>query len=141
MRAEINLLSLTNEENNMSMNMTRKRRLKRMEELKKEEQSEQKYITKLLNKIELSAEDCTDTEEGHWCLESFGDKPFDNYSADEDDYQILERFRRKYKLPRGWLNDLTREGLLDRHCIDDGTLHLYFNKTCRLGRLSTFWIH
>ena len=115
------------------MNMTRKRRLRRIEELNKKMQSKQKYIARLLDKIELKAEDYTDTEEGHWCLESFGDKPFDNYSADEEDYHILERFRRKYKLPFMWLSDLTRAGLLDRHCIDDGTLHLYFNKTCRLG--------
>lgn len=117
----------------MSMTMRRKRYLKRLDEYDKKDKSEQKYIEKLLDKIELKAEDYTCPEqEGHWCLESFGNRAFDSY-PDEKDYHILERFRRKFKLPFMWLTDLTRKGLLDRHYIDDGTLHLHFNSNCRLG--------
>jgi len=114
-------------------NVRRKIIKERQQEASDRLQSEKNYIEKLLDKIELKAEDYTDTEEGHWCLESFGDIPFDNYSRDEEDRHILERFRRKYKLPFMWLSTLTRKGMLNRYCIDDGTLHLFFTSKCRLG--------
>ena len=112
---------------------TRKRYLKRLNDLDERQKSEQKYIEKLLDRIELKAEDYTCPEqEGHWCLESTGDRPFDSY-ADEQNYHVEDRFRRRYKLPFGWLSLLKRKGLLDRHYIDDGTLHLHFTSKCRLG--------
>ena len=114
-------------------NVRRKRIKERQQEASNRLQSEKKYIEKLLDKIELKAEDYTCPEqEGHWCLESLGDRPFDSY-PDEEDYHVLDRFRRKYKLPFGWLSVLTRKDMLDRYYIDDGTLHLHFTSKCRLG--------
>jgi hypothetical protein len=114
-------------------NMRRKRMKERQQKVSDRFQSEQKYIEKLLDRIELKAEDYTCPEqEGHWCLESTGDRPFDSY-PDEQDYHVEDRFRRRYKLPVMWLSLLKRKGLLDRHYIDDGTLHLHFTSKCRLG--------
>jgi|TARA_R100000084_G_C4621465_1_gene133381 hypothetical protein len=116
------------------MNKTaRKRYLRRMDEIDKEIKHNKDYMERILAKIELKGEDYTCPEqEGHWCLESFGDRPFDSY-PDEQDYHVEDRFRRKYKLPFGFLSYLKRRGVLDRYYIDDGTLHLHFNSNCRLG--------
>jgi hypothetical protein len=89
---------------------------------------------KLLDKLELKAEDYTCPEqEGHWCLESFDERPFDAYPDKNYPEDVYKRFTRKFNLPQGWLEHLTEQGLLDRYYIDDGTLHLHFNLNCRLG--------
>ena len=89
---------------------------------------------KLLDRLELKGEDYTDSQEGHWCLYSFGTaRPFDAYPNETFPDDVYKRFTKKYRLPEGWLEHLTNEGLLDSYCVDDGTLHLNFTSKCRLG--------
>ena len=90
----------------------------------------------LLEKLEFACEDGTCEEQrGHWYLYSTTEKPFDSYSNDKYPEDCYERFRKAYKLPKGYLKLLTDAGYLEKYYLDDGTMHFHFSENCRLGGL------